>query len=473
MNTPRTFSLFIGIVGAAAVSCITGSNTQAAELTYTGGTGANPGTNWNFGGNWSGGGVPTNLDDVMALGPLTSTSKPSSINITLPGAFEVNNFNVTVNSGDVTNTWGFLNASANASSLTVRGSMTKGGTGTVAFRNNGGGNTLAVRIDQNLLVNGGVLEMGNSTTAINSLSVSGTTRLDGGTLNVVSADAALGHLVVNSGALNVYNRSSGAGGVSASSLSNSSATGIVQASQSAGVSGTLTLTGNSGTFSYGGQVRNNGSNNSTMSLAKTGANTQILTGLNSYTGATTISAGTLIINGSLGNTAVSIASGAVFSGTGSVAGAVAVDGMITAGASAGGDTGTLTISNSLTLHSTATTHFELRGTAAGEFDRIVLTGVGSDLILNGVVTVSLLNGYDPLVGARFDLFDWTGELEASAFDINSDLLPFLPSLAGGKTWDTSSFLVDGSLAVVPEPGVTVLLAIALGVVVFFQKRQSA
>ena len=54
------------------------------------------------------------------------------------------------------------------------------------------------------------------------------------------------------------------------------------------------------------------------------AGTTILTADNTYTGATTISGGTLVVNGSLGDTSVTVKGGGTLTGTGSIAGPVTV-----------------------------------------------------------------------------------------------------------------------------------------------------
>jgi autotransporter-associated beta strand protein len=59
----------------------------------------------------------------------------------------------------------------------------------------------------------------------------------------------------------------------------------------------LTLNGNSGTTTFSGVI-SNGPGTGALSLAKTGGSTQILSGVNIYTGATTVTSGTLEISGS-------------------------------------------------------------------------------------------------------------------------------------------------------------------------------
>ncbi|MCU0795459.1 MAG: autotransporter-associated beta strand repeat-containing protein [Akkermansiaceae bacterium] len=62
----------------------------------------------------------------------------------------------------------------------------------------------------------------------------------------------------------------------------------------------------------------------TFPITKTGAGVMVITGTQSYTGATNVNGGTLVIEGSLGNTAVTVASTAVLSGDGAIAGPVSV-----------------------------------------------------------------------------------------------------------------------------------------------------
>jgi autotransporter-associated beta strand protein len=66
-------------------------------------------------------------------------------------------------------------------------------------------------------------------------------------------------------------------------------------------------------------------------LAKTTGGTVTLTGANSYTGDTTISAGTLRLLGSLGATATTIGAGGTLAGTGSTGGSVVVAGRLAPG----------------------------------------------------------------------------------------------------------------------------------------------
>ena len=107
------------------------------------------------------------------------------------------------------------------------------------------------------------------------------------------------------------------------------------------------------------------------------AKTLTLTGPNTYQAATTVSAGTLLVNspGSLAAaSAVTVNAGATLGGSGTINGSVTVNGQIGAGSSAG----LLTLTAGLDLSTTGTNVWELAANSTGnpgtDFDRIDLTG---------------------------------------------------------------------------------------------------
>ncbi len=207
------------------------------------------------------------------------------------------------------------------------------------------------------------------------------------------------------------------------------------------------------------------------SLTKTGAGTYIMgNGDSNYTGTTTVSAGTLLIEDTakLSNSNVTVASGATFGGLGSVGGTVTVNGTLSPGfasslSAAGAQTGVLTISNSLTLSATSTLDLGISSTG---YDSIA--GV-TDLSLGGVIKVSFLDGYVPLGGNVYKIIDWSGTVTDNGFTFDFSGA----QLAQGQTWDTSSFLTNGTITAVPEPSAATLLLLSIGTVVVLRRVRLA
>ena len=140
---------------------------------------------------------------------------------------------------------------------------------------------------------------------------------------------------------------------------------------------------------------------------------------------------------------LSISAGARLASNGTIAAAVTNAGTLAPGNSPG----TLTIYGD--LDSTGVLEFEINGTGAGQFDRLVVSGEAG---VGG--TVKLVLGYSPALGDSFDLLDWGSRTGGGCgFDLSQ------AALGAGLSWDTTAFAVDGTVSVVPEPATIGLLAL--------------
>jgi autotransporter-associated beta strand protein len=146
-------------------------------------------------------------------------------------------------------------------------------------------------------------------------------------------------------------------------------------------------------------------------FTKIGSGNLTLTATNTYTGATTVSAGTLQVNGSLANTTTTV-NGGTLAGTGSIAGSVTIG---TATLAAGASPGSLELGANLSLGTNTTTAIELGGTnftlnGVEDYDRIKLTNNSAVLTLNGTLSLALVNSFSLARDQAFGIF----QLESGA-----------------------------------------------------------
>ncbi|MCX6854552.1 MAG: autotransporter-associated beta strand repeat-containing protein [Verrucomicrobia bacterium] len=237
--------------------------------------------------------------------------------------------------------------------------------------------------------------------------------------------------------------------------------------------GTIAV-GASSTFSYASSANQTLTNvvSGSGALSKSGASTLALTGANTYSGGTTVSAGALEVNNTSGS--------GTGSGTVTVNGTLAGEGSITSSAgnyvylngtlqvgSLGATQGTdfsITTSGggSTVLGASSVTRFDLWNSASGDqsgnlaaADMLRLFGdfsitSGASLVLNNP------NSRSFMAGDVFKLFDWAGlgTLTGTYGSIDSSSLGL-----GGLTLDTSNLYTLGTISImsIPEPSRALLL----------------
>jgi len=209
-------------------------------------------------------------------------------------------------------------------------------------------------------------------------------------------------------------------------------------------------------------------------LVKTGAGTLTLSGVNTYSGSTTLNAGTLALtnnavtltDGSVGsspnivinsgsflnvsgiaNGTMPLSSSQTLGGYGTILGTLdaTAGGTVSPGGGAGVNTGTLTVTNKIKLGSL--TVLKLNRTNNLNCDRIVSPSITAGGTLS-------INNVGPALAA-YDTFQLFSTPVSGTFSVTN-----LPALLGGMVW-SNSLTVNGSITVVPTvflptqpPGIT-------------------
>jgi fibronectin-binding autotransporter adhesin len=221
-----------------------------------------------------------------------------------------------------------------------------------------------------------------------------------------------------------------------------------------------------------------------VSVTKTGAGTVVMNGNNTYSAATTVSAGTMLVTGTLANSAVTVAAGATLGGDGLVGAlaTIANSGTLSPG---GTDFGRFQLGG-LSLGSSATTVMAITGTSPGvNLDQVsILTG---PLAFGGTLDLASSNIDGAAVGTSYKLFDF-----AVTPSGNFSSLTALGGSYSGITWTgpvsgvwTSTVGTGGSAltftegtgtlaVVVPEPAAIALVGMGLaGLAVAVRRRRAA
>lgn len=204
---------------------------------------------------------------------------------------------------------------------------------------------------------------------------------------------------------------------------------------SSGNSVTYTIGGNDFDSVFHGRIIDGSySSSSRTILTKTGTGTLTLAGTNSYTGATTINAGALLIDGddSAATGAVTVNASGTLGGSGIIGGTTSVKGTLTPGNHGAGQ---LTFTGDLTCDTGSAMVIEL-DKANGTNDPV---NVGGTLTCAGTLTVNNLGG-QIVAGDSFKILN----AASYAGSFNAINLPPLVN----ATWNTSNLTVAGTVSAI-------------------------
>jgi fibronectin-binding autotransporter adhesin len=205
----------------------------------------------------------------------------------------------------------------------------------------------------------------------------------------------------------------------------------------------------SNAFSLSGAISGTGR------VAHLGTGTTTFTNVHTYSGATIVNAGSLLVDGELTASVVTVKDGATLGGSGSVFGAIVESG---GSLSPGNSPGALNFTGDLTLMTGSVTAVEIQ--SASVFDEI---HVGGLLSYGGVLEITLLGGYAPGLGEEFTLF--TSGLHAGAF---TSIVFDTAGYEGAVDYSTGKLTITA----VPEPAACLLTAMGLAVLACRRRRKS-
>lgn len=335
--------------------------------------------------------------------------------------------------------------------LDLKGSSMQLPYGNTVFSGNG-----IIRISSGNLINntgsGRLINMNLGIGALIDIGVNSSLR-NGGWQNITWTNNKASMAIANNATFDLWDGNN----VTIDALSGS---GSVVKNYGGGQTTILSIGINSGSGNFSGAISNA---HGSVAVVKLGSGTQVFSGVNTYTGSTTVNAGTLVIDGNNSSSSQTIvAAGAVIGGSGTL-GNTNINGSVRPGTLSQyslSSIGTLYVNGILGLDGIA--DFDIDPTSEGPNFASDLVSVTGTVTYGGILNVVYSgNSSQFRSGMIFNLFD------ASAFSGNfySINLPVLPS---GLSWDnnllnngTLSILTSNDMAkVVPESSTLYMCIVA-------------
>ena len=181
--------------------------------------------------------------------------------------------------------------------------------------------------------------------------------------------------------------------------------------------------GGTGTFNRSDALTAANAISGTGTLTQNGAGNLILTGTNTYAGATTVNAGTLSVNGSI-TSATTVNSGGKLGGNGSVGSVNVLAGGVLA---PGNSIGTLTVNGNLTFAPGSI--YRVETDAVGNADRVNVVGAPGTLTINGGTVDVQAGAGNYARNTSYTILSSTGATTGAFTGVTSNLAFLTPSLS--------------------------------------------